>query len=366
MLSESSTRKIEFIIKVFYIAVVAAIIYLVYRFIGIIFPFALAFILVVILQPAIRLIHKKLRINKKLLSILLIIIVYVGVGALLFWLVTQLFFTLRDSLTTFPDYFRDNIEPLLSNANNSIADWISGAFPEYEDIFSSTQIDLASGLQNVVSTVSQKGISLLSSLIGGLPNFFIALLFTIISSFVISSQYDVILRFIQTHMPKKLATSMSGIRTIASKTILKYIKAMAIMTAITFVQVAIGLLILRIPNAVGIAIIIAFVDLLPVFGPGAIIIPWIIIELVQANWKLAIGLAIIYAVITIVRRVIEPKVVGDQLGLHPILSLLSIYVGYRLFGFLGMIIFPVIAQILLAMHKNGNFKSLKDQQVDKT
>ena len=94
-------------------------------------------------------------------------------------------------------------------------------------------------------------------------------------------------------------------------------------------------------------------------GTGAIMIPWVIIELLQLNYRYALGLAIVYGVVTLVRNIIEPKVVGDQLGLNPIVSLMAIYLGYRLFGVIGMITFPMLMQILLALHKNGSIKIFK-------
>ena len=360
MLSERSKQMLEFIIKVFYFAVIAALVYVAYRFIGIIFPFALAFVLVAALQPVIHWINKKLGINKKLLSVILMIIIYMVAGAILFWLVMQLFFTLRNALIEFPNYFRDTIEPLISSTGNSMSDWLIEAFPDEQDLFSGLYENLINGLQNTVGVVSQKGISLMSNLISGLPSFFLGLLFTIISSFFISTQYDAIIRFVRNQIPEKITSSLSGVRSIIKNTVLRYVRASVILTAITFAEVIMGLLILRIPHAAGFAVVIAIFDILPVFGPGSVMIPWIIFELLRSNLGLALGLLVLYIIITIVRRVIEPKVVGSQIGLNPILSLLSIYLGYRLLGFLGMIAFPIIIQVFMSMHKNGNIRLFKE------
>jgi len=362
MLSEGSTQKLEFIIKVLYFAVIAGLVYVAYRFIGIVFPFVLAFALVAALQPAIRWMNKKLGVNRKLLSVILITIIYVGAGAILFWLVMQLIFTLRDALIIFPDYFHEYIEPLISNTGNSMDEWFTTIFPQWKEVFSGVQENLTSGLKNMVGTISQKGVSMLSSLLSGLPGFFLGLLLTIISSFFISTQYDKTVRFLANQIPEKMMASLSGVKSIVRNTIWQYMKALIILTAITFAEVIIGLFILGIPHPVGLAVTIAFFDFLPVFGPGAIMIPWVFIELLQGHLSLAIGIAVLYIIITILRRIIEPKVVGTQLGLNPILSLLSIYVGYRLLGFLGMIVFPIIVQIFLTMHKNGNIRLFKDQQ----
>ena len=98
----------------------------------------------------------------------------------------------------------------------------------------------------------------------------------------------------------------------------------------------------------------------PVIGTGGIMIPWVLIKLLQGNFSLAIGLGILYAIVTVVRNLIEPKIVGDQLGLNPVVSLISIYLGYKLFSVIGMILFPILAQILLTLHRNGTIRLYRE------
>jgi len=122
---------------------------------------------------------------------------------------------------------------------------------------------------------------------------------------------------------------------------------------VTFVELAVGLTILGVSGAPLIALGIAVFDFFPVLGTGGIMIPWIVLEILRGDFTLAIGLAVLYAIVSVVRGFIEPKIVGGQLGQHPLLTLCAIYAGFQLMGFLGMVLLPIIAQILVSLHRSG-------------
>ena len=135
----------------------------------------------------------------------------------------------------------------------------------------------------------------------------------------------------------------------------KYIKAYGILLALTFVLLLVGLWILRIDYAFLLSFLIALADLLPVIGVGTILIPWGIIMLLQKNFYLGFGLLILYLVISLIRQVAEPKVLGKSLGLHPLLTLFATYVGFSLFGLVGMILAPLVALFakrVFSLHRN--------------
>lgn len=122
---------------------------------------------------------------------------------------------------------------------------------------------------------------------------------------------------------------------------------------LTFLELTIGLYVLGIENALVIAFLIAIFDVLPVLGTGGIMIPWILICFLNNQIKTCVGLLILYLVITVIRNIIEPKIVGKQIGLHPLLMLLCMYLGAKLFGFLGIFILPILILILQNLNDNG-------------
>ncbi len=155
-----------------------------------------------------------------------------------------------------------------------------------------------------------------------------------------------ILHSLANWIPEKRRGLLEEIQTLLGEIGAKYIKAYALLMFITFVELAVGLSILGVPGALAIAALTAMVDILPVLGTGGIIIPWGVFHLVKGNLRLGLGLLVLYVVVTVIRQVLEPKVVGQQIGLHPIVVLMCMYVGLRLFGVIGLFVLPFSILIL--------------------
>jgi predicted PurR-regulated permease PerM len=130
---------------------------------------------------------------------------------------------------------------------------------------------------------------------------------------------------------------------------------------ITFIELSIGLLILRVNNAIPIALGIALFDIFPILGTGGIVIPWSLISLLTGNTFLGIGLLVLYAAITLVRNFIEPQIIGDQLGLNPLVAIISMYLGFVWMGVGGMILMPISVQILLTLQNKGVIRLYKPE-----
>ena len=141
-------------------------------------------------------------------------------------------------------------------------------------------------------------------------------------------------------------------------TVLKYIKSYMILMVITFVELSAGFLILGIEYAIGLAALIALIDLLPVLGTGGVLIPWLIINIILGNYGLAISLLVLYVVITVIRNILEPKIIGQQIGVHPLAMLVSMYVGLRLFGFVGVFAMPILLVVIKGFRESGFHKSV--------
>ena len=128
---------------------------------------------------------------------------------------------------------------------------------------------------------------------------------------------------------------------------------------ITFAEMSIGLSVLKVIGAYKsgyifiIAIITAIVDILPVLGTGTVVIPWAVFSLINGSYGLGIGLIVIYACITVIRQIIEPKIVASNLGIPPIVSIMGMYIGLQLFGFIGIFIMPIVITVLKVLNDEG-------------
>ncbi len=357
MNEKRTERRREFIINTVYFAIIALVVFVCFKYVAKwIMPFIVGFVIASMVQPMAKALSKMTRINRKLAGILSLILAY-GLIVFLVWLLgAKIGGSLRDLFTKMPDYYDRNILPFLSSVIGMIDNLEAQISPE-------TLHQIYEMIENGVDTLRSYVIRFSSSMLSGIagttakiPFYFISFIFTILASVFISMDYKNVLGFIYKQFSPKTQEFLTDAKKHVGKTALGYLRAYAIIWVMTFTELTIGLSILKIENAVGIAALIAIADILPVLGTGTVVIPWAIFSLFTQNYYLAIGLAVLYVVVLVVRNFAEPKILGDQLGLNPLVTLVSIYLGYLLMGVLGMIVLPVTINILVGLHRMGKIK----------
>ncbi|MBR0446032.1 MAG: sporulation integral membrane protein YtvI [Oscillospiraceae bacterium] len=179
----------------------------------------------------------------------------------------------------------------------------------------------------------------------------------VLSGYMISARLPKIRSAISCKIPKgwreKALPAISRIKT----TFFGWLQAQLKMMSVTWLVIAIGLTILKIPYGFLWAILVALVDAVPILGTGTILVPWAIISFLQGNGQLGGGLMAVYGIASLVRSVVEPRVVGKSLGLDPLLSLMAVYFGFRLLGFVGIVLAPVSAALIKSMFTSGLFEN---------
>lgn len=358
-MEKRNSKKLNFVINVLYIIAVIFVLYMAWKLMGIIRPFVMSLLLVAVLQPLIKRAQKALKIKSNAVSVIMVILLYVAVGGLFVLIVIRLAGILIDIFPAIPGYYQGSIAPALEHLITSIEGWMI----EHPEMLESWQLvgdSIASELQSVVVTISQKGISFITSFLQAIPSLLINLIVTIMLSVYIGIHYDATVKLIKAQLPSRWSNAVKGTRELLKSTVFKYAKAMLIIMTITFVELCIGLGLNGVSNFIIVALGIAMLDILPVFGTGTVLVPWAVISFVTGRYPFALGIALTYITITVIRHIIEAKIVGDQLGINPIISLLSMYVGYRFFGVFGMVLSPMLANILLALHKGGKLKLYKE------
>ena len=178
------------------------------------------------------------------------------------------------------------------------------------------------------------------------PRLLISIIVTALSCFYFAIDYTEIKNRALGALSESARERGTRILTLCASSLKKYLRAYLLIMLITFAEVLIGLLILKIPYAFLIALGVAFVDLLPIFGAGTVLIPWAIVCFILKDVGTATGLLILYAITTIVRQVIEPKIVGTSLGIHPLITLFAMVAALELFGVAGMVLSPFILIII--------------------
>ena len=361
-ISDAVKRRLEIMINIAFAAMICGIVFLAYRYaLRLMAPFIIAFFIVSIVHPLIRRLKKVMKTEHGIVSFLVMLIIYALIGFGLFALIMNLVFRLRDGFVLFAEFYEYSMSPAIMQFWENLSAFFADS-PDLLEGIITLQDAFTGASQTLVSTLSQRGTQIFTSFTSGLANFLVSFIFTIILSFFISIQYDNVVSFIKAQLPDKIQRNIAETKEIFRTAVLRYMLAVLKIQVITFCILTVGLLILRIPNVFLIAAGIALLDALPVFGTGTVLIPWSVIELIRGNFPLAIGLIILYLIITLTRNIVEPKIVGDNLGLNPIVALMTIYLGWRLFGIFGMIMMPIITQIVLELHRRGKFKLFRDSK----
>lgn len=353
-------KKREFIINTIYFLIIAAIIYITIKYgLGWFLPFVVGFGIAFILKPLINFISKKLRINRKVVAGITVLIFYTTVGALFTLIMVKIFVALKEVFMKLPNIYISTIEPSIFQISSNFEEILVKLDPALMQAIRDMISSLTKSLGTIITNISSGVVLFVSSTVSTVPSFFVLVIFSIISSFFFAMDYVSITSFITRQFSEKSSSIIFEVKDYIVGTLFKFIKAYSIIISVTFIELAIGLSILKIEGAITIALLIACVDVLPVLGTGGIVIPWILIELIRGNIALAIGLTILYVVITIVRNVLEPKVVGQQVGLHPLIMLMCMFIGVKIFGFLGLFVLPVIVIILKNLNDSGKIHIFK-------
>lgn len=353
-------KKKNFIINVLYFVIVTLILFVVVKF-GIprFMPFIIGFGVAFILKPVIKFVSNKTKISRKPVAAVIVLLFYAIVCGILGLIGTRLFIALKDIVMEFPQSYAESIKPGIYDIFNKMQGKILKLDPSIIDAMQQVLDNLSQSLGVIVSKVSSALMNLISYTASSVPSFFVSTVFAIISSFFFATDYQKITGFILRQFSDRARDLIFDIKEYIVGTIFKFIKAYGMLMGITFIELCIGFLLLRVENAIVIAAIIALLDVMPVLGTGGVVIPWIVIELIKGNVPFAIGLVVIYIVITVVRNILEPKIVGEQVGLHPLIMLICMFVGAKLLGIMGIFILPILVIIIKNLNDNGKIHIFK-------
>lgn len=247
---------------------------------------------------------------------------------------------------SFPVFFRDSLLPALQSLGDQTVEWLQALAPAFALSLSEIFDVLSSAMTDVVSSLSSWLISTVTGAVKGFPMFLIGFVFMIVSSFYICMDYTRITGFLMRQIPKRAQPLILDIKNFLTSCLFRLVRAYLIIMIVTFAELSIGLSFLKIENALSIAALTAVLDILPLLGSGAILIPWALYHLIAGTAGTGVGLILLYAAITVIRNIIEPRIVGDQLGLHPVVTLSAMFIGLKVIGVWGIFLMPVAALLI--------------------
>ncbi len=352
--------KKKFIVNVAFVITVYAVLYFVFVYmIHWVMPFLIGFLIALALRPVTKFVNKIMKTTGKGVALFVVGAFYVSVALILWLLITFLFTQLTDLIYMMPRLYFSKVEPLLLEFNDWIVLNTHIISPEAADTLSQIITNGISYISDVIKNTSIAVVQIVTRLISNFPLYLISVIFTIVLSVFISVEYNNITAFIKKQLPDNFNSTFSEARIFVTGTLWKMIKSYMIILCITFIELFAGLFILKVKFALPIAAIIAILDIMPIIGTGGILIPWAIVELFLKNTTLGIGLLLLYLAVTVIRNIIEPRIVGHQIGLHPIITITAMYAGLRLFGFFGFLIAPIVAILVKYLNDTGKIHLFK-------
>lgn len=336
-------KKLYFIL---YIVLVLIVVYLLFKLGIFLFPFTLALFFSIMTQPFSRFLEKKLKFSQKIatiVSIVLFLVIFLGFISLSALRLSGEIYKLSINLNK----YSKEAQSLWNTAIDKVYSLL-GYFPEGFD----------EQVKNSINGFIRMGTSKLGSFINSLINFITSIptiilyiCITILSTFFISLDKNKIMAFLEQQFPKSWIKKVYNIKREMFNVLGSYIRAQIILMTICFFELLISFNILsflkfNLQYPLIFSIVICIIDALPILGAGAVLLPWSLISFVTGDINLGLALLVIYFLVLSVRQMLEPKLISQNLGVHPLVTLISMYSGFKFFGVIGFLIGPVVMIIL--------------------
>ncbi len=347
-------KRKQFIIHFLYYAIILGILILLARYaLGALMPFIVALLVSLLLKPAISFFHEKLKFPRKLTGVLIVVVFYALVGLLLIILGVRLFAAAKSFFASLPSIYTHSVVPWVKGLFASLEEFTARLDPDAAAAYAVVSTNITTSLGDAVVNASKQVVGWATNFTLKTPGFLLKLIITVIATIFLSVDFPKIKAFVVRQLPERWRELLHNARVQLGHTLWSYLRSYALILLITFGEITLGLTIIGVKNAVGIATAIAIFDILPVVGSGLVLLPWTIITLISGNLAQGLGLAILYVVVIVVRQVIEPKIIGDRVGLHPLVTLLCMVLGTYLFGAIGLLGLPITVALLHALNKQG-------------
>ena len=381
-MSDIVQKRLSFIINIAYFALILTIFYLVFKtFFGVLIPFITAFLVAALLNRPVEFIDRKTPVKRGIISVVLVL----AILAVIVGLFSLIGMGLFSKIKGFYQYISDSLQNVAGLASG-VRDWLVNAVGFLPEKLRVSAVDgINSFFNNIIengfsdfsiksigidwSSLISKGGGMIKDTVGQIPSVAIGILITVIATVFMLSDFDSIVAFITRQLSEKNRIKLNDAKTLAKNTVKTMVKAYSLIILITMTELTIGLYILKFCGVyesdyiILIALIIAIVDIIPVLGTGTVLIPWALYSLVTGKVGMGIGLVIIYAVILVIRQIIEPKLVAGQAGLSPIVTIIAMYIGTKTLGVLGFLILPFIVILIKKFNDAGIIHLFRTESV---
>lgn len=353
-----NTKKLQPILRLLSITVIILGFYLFLRyFIQYIYPFIIAFIVASILHPIVSYVETRWNIQRTIATSFIMLLFLSSSTILFFFVLQQLGDEIATLLPMLPTMYT-SVNQLLFDLGHTYL------VPSYEYVQSilpglpsTITLDLehftalfTDKLLQLSMTSTQKLFSSLSALIASLSQMIFIMLFVGISGFIMTKDYVLLQEYYNRKMPQKSRRWINDIHVQLKKSTFGMVKAHFLLAFLTSMIAMLCLYLFQLEHVLFLSILIFAIDLIPYIGVGTIFIPWIIFQFVTGDYQLTIQLTCLYMLIIVIRQVIEPKIIASHIGLHPLVTVILLFISINMFGLLGVFLTPMMFICISAIY----------------
>lgn len=340
------------------LAVVLLCIFLLPRCIWFFMPFIMGWLISLIASPVVRFFEEKFKIKRKAGSAVVIVSVLAVVVLLVYLLITKL---VREGVTFFNEI--PNIWDTILAEFNKVGQNLQGVYNRMPADMQSTIDHIIEEMGNYISDITGKielpSFEAVGNVAKQIPDVFLGVVMCLLSAYFFVADKGYMAAAAEKFVPASVRYHFDLIRRSFRNAVGGYFRAQFKIECWIYILLVIGLMILGVDYAFLVAFGIAVLDFLPVFGTGTVMVPWAVIELLSENYKMMFGLIAIWLIGQLVRQVIQPKIVGDSIGMDAIPTLFLLYIGYQAAGVLGMILAVPIGIILVNLYEERAFDTTR-------
>lgn len=315
---------------------------------GVFAPFLIAYVVTMITRPLMDKLTNKLRVPRLLATIICMLLIVV-VGGVVIWFFVH---NIVDGITYVIDLISDKFtaQNILSYVN--LLEGKLDAFNKFGD-FEIDIVTITNEFYNLIKGLISSLSTMSINIAMGIPSFLVAFIIGCIASFYMLYDYPRISGFLTKQFSEKTAKIVNVFNTNVLFSLMKMIFSYAILSVVCFCELAIGFFVLGIKDAWFVAFIIAIIDVFPILGSGGILVPWSILNFLTGKPIIGVGLLVLWGVIIVVRQILEPKIVGAQIGLHPLLTIMTLFIGLKTMGGLGLLMGPLYVIVCKKLTESG-------------
>lgn len=336
------------------LTVLLLFIFLVPKLLVFFMPFVIGYVIALIASPMVRFFEEKLKIRRKAGTAVVIIFV-IGIVVLGGYLIgAKLLEELTGLIRSLPEMW-SNMEADIQEIGDNLSVLITKFPADVQDGMKEITSAFSGYVGGIISKISTPTIAAVGNFAMQLPSIVISMIMALLSAYFFVAEKHTLTELVEKYLPKSVNKRYQMMKRSLTRAVGGYLKAQVRIEVWMYLLLVIGLVILQVDYALLIAIGIAFLDFLPFFGTGTVLVPWSIVKLLSADYKMAVGLMIMWGVGQLARQLIQPKIVGDSIGVPPLPTLFLLFIGYKLGGVLGMILAVPIGIILYTMYQEGTF-----------